>query len=368
MDKYKDNKDIIKNLWDTDINFIDKLTSEELFILVTLFINDEEIRKLIERDKRKIIYRCGIDYDMYNYFTLLTLKIAKISYEECEKLINSTIKEIFSSKSIIMLLKEYKNMITNGLLTKEELFKKILDELETKETDVSSVILFDFYIFPDFNLYLQENHRIISTLIECYQLYDIDVISSKIFKGSTIIGKLLKNDNEQIAAKYLRNMLGERQISSRNIKMIGGGSTCLVFKIRDLVIKFGETRHNRKIYINHRILASLLRKLEHNINGEDLFYVEIMKYALVGDVTEEERDELKKDLYDQGLIWDDDKLENCGLLVDGDENINTLPVDYIEVAGNIDNPYRREEFMKRKRKVVVIDNDNIRFNPMKSNR
>lgn len=52
--------------------------------------------------------------------------------------------------------------------------------------------------------------------------------------------------------------------------------------------------------------------------------------------------------------------------MDGDDNLSTLPVDYIEVAGNIENPYRREEFMKRKRKVVVIDNDNIRYNPMRS--
>ena len=53
---------------------------------------------------------------------------------------------------------------------------------------------------------------------------------------------------------------------------------------------------------------------------------------------------------------------------DNDENICPLPVDYIEIAGCINNPYRREQFMKRERKVVVIDNDCIRYNPLKSSR
>lgn len=150
--------------------------------------------------------------------------------------------------------------------------------------------------------------------------------------------------------------------------MIGGGCTNLVYKIGDEVIKLGETRHNRTIYINHRILASSYRKLELNEKGEELFYVEIMNYAIVGDTTPEERDELRHDLYNQGLIWYDDKIENCGLLVDGDENICTLPVDYIEVAGRIDNPYDREQFMQRERKVVVIDNDLIKLNPLKLKR
>ena len=68
------------------------------------------------------------------------------------------------------------------------------------------------------------------------------------------------------------------------------------------------------------------------------------------------------------MIWEDDKLENCGLLSDNDENICPLPVDYIEIAGCINNPYPSEQFMKRERKVVVIDNDYIHYNPLKSSR
>jgi nickel-dependent lactate racemase len=167
-------------------------------------------------------------------------------------------------------------------------------------------------------------------------------------------------------AKYLRDLLQEKQISTRNIRMVGGGGSCLVFKINDMVIKLGEERNDRRVYINHRILASLVRKLEQDKEGNDLFYVEIMKYAITGDVTKEERDELRKDLYDMGLVWTDDKLANCGVLMDDDDNYYDREIDYSEFAGHVDCPIKREEFAKRKRRVVVIDNDHIRFNTSKS--
>ena len=233
-------------------------------------------------------------------------------------------------------------------------------------TDKSSKILFDLYIFPDFNLLLNTHYRVVATLIEAYQLYEPEIISSNIFNGSTIISKLLYKENEAVVAKYLRDLLQEKQISTRNIKMVGGGGSCLVFKINDMVIKLGEERNNRKVYINHRILASSLRKLEYDSKGNELFYVEIMKYVMTGDVTKEELLELRNDLYSQGLIWTDDKLANCGVLDPEDENYYDVPIDYSEYAGHINNPLRREEFLKRKRKVVVIDNDHITFNPLKS--
>ncbi len=368
MEKFLKRKETILTLWKHDKNFLETLSSEELFILIFTFINDTDIRELIIKDSDFIINRCGFDYDMYNYFTLLALKLGKVNVEKCDDILNRTVKKIFSSKTLILLMKKYKEIKTNGIIPKEELFNKILNDLEKRDTEESSTILFDLAIFPDFAIFLKTNHRVISTLIEAYQIYAPEVMSSKIFNGSTIIGKLLKENNEQIIANYLKEILKDKHISTRDIKMIGGGSTSLVYKIRDLVIKFGETRHNRKIYINHRILASLYRKLERNELNEELFYIEVMKYAITGDVTPEERDELKKDLYEQGLIWDDDKLENCGVLVDGDENTSPTDIDYSEVAGIINNEYRREQFMKRKRKVVVIDNDDIRFNPMISSR
>jgi len=357
-------------LWKMTPDFIETLSSEELFELVMISFNNEELKKLLDRDFDKILKRSTIDYDMFNYFTILAFKIFGGGYqkEACDKSLNKTVKSIFSKETLIYLMRKFKKIKEHGFASKDELFKEILDDLKDIDTKKSSVILFDLFIFPDFQIMLQSKHRVISTLINSYQIYDPNIVSSKIFNGSTIIGKLLQEDNEAVAAKHLRDILKDKQISIRNIQMIGGGGSSLVFKIGDKVIKFGETRNNRKIYINHRILASLVRKLELSPEGKELFYVEVMRYCKVGDVTPEERDELKHDLYEQGLIWDDDKLENCGLLPDDYDNICELPVDYIEVAGRIDNPYSREEFMKRERKVVVIDNDNTRLNPLKLRR
>lgn len=366
LDKLFENKDNIKVLLEKDNNFIESLTSEELFQIVMCFSRDEEIRPLIEKVSEQIFYRCTIDYDMFNCFTIICLKIFKISKEQADECLERTVKSIFGQDSIMYLLKQINLMKKNGVMCKEDLFNKIINDLKKMPTNVSSKILFDLYIFPDFNLFLNTHYRIVATLIEAYQLYDPDIVSSNIFNGSTIVGKLLDKNNELIVAKYLRDLLQQKQISTRNIKMVGGGGSCLVFRINDMVIKLGEDRNDRKIYINHRIIASFLRKLITDDKGKKLFYVEIMRYALTGDVTPEERDELKKDLYDQGLIWDDDKLANCGVLVDGDLNYYDRPIDYSEVAAHIDYPHRREEFNKRKRRVVVIDNDHIRFNTSKS--
>ena len=366
LDKLIENKAKIKELLEKDNDFIESLTSEELFQIVMCFSQDVEIRPLIEKVSEQIFYRCTIDYDMFNCFTIICFKIFKISKDEADECLERTVKSIFGKDSILYLLNQLNYMKKNGVMCKDDLFKKIITDLNKMPTDKSSKILFDLYIFPDFNLYLNTHFRVVSTLIEAYQLYDRDIVSSNIFNGSTIVAKLLDKNNELIVAKYLRDLLKEKQISTRNIKMVGGGGACLVFRINDMVIKLGEDRHDRKIYINHRILASFFRKLITDEKGNKLFYVEIMKYALTGDVTPEERDELKKDLYDQGLIWDDDKLANCGVLVDGDMNYYDRPIDYSEVAANIDYPHRSEEFNKRKRRVVVIDNDHIRYNTSKS--
>ena len=125
--------------------------------------------------------------------------------------------------------------------------------------------------------------------------------------------------------------------------MIGGGGSSLLYKIGNDVLKIGETRNSRKIYINHRILASQIRKLLYDNNDNPLFYIEQMKCVRTDGITQKDVDELRQDLYEQGLIWDDAKIANCGILDPDDENICTLPVDYIEVAGKIDNPTRRSD-------------------------
>lgn len=363
---YLEEKETIKKAWEENPSFIENLISDEILGLICMSNQDSYFESLIERDFHKILNISSIDYDMFNFFTILALREFKNgNYKSyCDSIIEITIKSVFSKETIFYLRKKF-NKIKTAFTNKESLFNEIIADLQTFNTEKSSKIIFDLYIFPDFKIFLETNKRVLATLIEAYQLYDPDLLSSHLFKGSSIIGKLLKTDNEKIVAKHLRDLLEEKQISTRNIKMIGGGASSLVYRINNKVIKLGETRHCRKIYINHRILASIVRKLETSPEGEELFYVETMINAIVGDVTEEERDELVRDLAMQGLNWEDTKLENCGRLPDGYENECDLPVDYIEVAGRIDNPYYREQFMRRDRKVVVIDNDDITLNPLK---
>lgn len=366
LEQLIEKRENIAELLCKDDSFIMTLTSEELFQIIITFHSDPIIRPLIEAKAYEILKRCSIDYDMFNCFTIMCMKMYKINEKMAEDCLDITIKKIFGKDSIIFLLKMIRKMRQDGVISKKELFDVMIEELKGMPTDKSSKILFDLYIFPDFNLLLNTDYRVLATLVEAYQLYQPDIVSSNIFNGSTIISKLLHKENELIVAKYLRDLLQEKQISTRNIRMVGGGGSCLVFKINDMVIKLGEERNDRRVFINHRILASAIRKLEQDGAGNDLFYVEVMKYVLTGDVTKEERDELRKDLYDQGLVWTDDKLANCGVLLDGDDNYYDREIDYSEYVAHIDVPWKREEFAKRKRRVVVIDNDHIRFNPLRT--
>ena len=277
IEKLMENKNNIKFLLENEKTFIESLSSEELFQIVIAFSMDEDIKPLIMRHAGDILDRCTIDYDMFNCFTIICLKMFNIERIKAQNCLDITVNKIFGKESILYLLKLIRMMKKNGVISKEELFKIIINDLNEMPTDKSSKILFDLYIFPDFKLLMNTHFRITSTLIEAYQLYDPDIMSSQIINGSTIVGKLIKGNNEQIVAKYLRNLLQEKQISTRNIQMVGGGGSCLVFKIGDMVIKLGEERNDRRIFINHRILASLVRKLELDEKGKELFYVEIMK-------------------------------------------------------------------------------------------
>ena len=340
---------------------MNNFSSYELYKYVSLNIKTN--KQTIEKLSDEILSKCISEYNLFDFLTILTMKFHDVDKAKCDIILENSLKKVFNKNTILCLLKLYKKISLKEDISYNEVFNVLIDDVLKNDSEKISIIIFDLTIFNDFNEILTKLHPLVAFMIESYKLFDPNVVSSKIFLGSSIIGKLLDGDNEKIAEKYVKKILHDNQISRHNFKMIGGGGSSLVFKVGDLVLKLGETRHNRKVYINHRILASLVRKLELSEDLKELFYVEIMRYALVGDVTKEERDELKKDLYDQGLIWYDDKLENCGVLQDDDLNESPMSVDYVEIAGRIDNPDRREQFMKRKRRVVVIDNDCIRFNP-----
>lgn len=179
---------LIEILWNNDSNFLEQLSTEELFQITMIFIKEKELAYLINRDFNKIMNRCIIDYDMYNFFTILALKIFGNNEQKniCEKSLNKTIKQIFSKETIIYLMKKFKKIKEVGHIPKEKLFDEILEDLKEFETMKSSKILFDLFLFPDFRLMLESKHRVIAILIDSYQIYNPEIVSSQIFLGSSI--------------------------------------------------------------------------------------------------------------------------------------------------------------------------------------
>lgn len=356
------NLDFILNDIDKEKNLY-KFNSYLLFVIINCIQRGTVDINILIRNKEKILNKICYDFNLYDCLSLLCLLKIDCTKEEAKKIYCQTIKQIFSKEAILFLnslcLKFGKMDIFEESIIYNEIFNSLIN---IEDNNKISKILYNLFLLVDFQTILKERYHVVALMIDKYQKFNPRVISDNLFLGSSIIGCLIKGQNQYIAQSYFDLLTGNKKNKDASISMIGGGSTCLVYKIGNNVLKLGETRNSKTIFIDFRILASQIRKLIIE-NDKELFYVEVMKYIKTGDITIEECEELKNDLLSRGIIWEDAKPENCGLLDNDDKNICDLPVDYVNVAGKTDDIDAKEKFMKRKRKVVVLDNDNMRRNP-----
>lgn len=352
--------DLIQNFKDNP-KMILNLDSYSVYSIILESFNDAELQKIISENQLIFTQKLCREFNMFDCLSLMNLKNLDGYKEKTSQILKETIMTVFDNKTIIFLKKINDLALNHCLQKKNEIFNCVFKLLASFDSDKSSVIVYNLNLFADFNQELKNRFTVVEVLLTAYQKFDIS-LADGIYKGSSILGCLLRNDNQYLALDYVQDLLNIYNTTMDKIECIGGGSTSLVYKIGDSVLKLGETRNNRKILVHHRILASQIRKLVKN-HDEDLFYVEVMKYIQNHGITQAECDELQEDLLRQGIIWEDAKIENCGLLNPDDENVSKLPLDYVEVMGIVENPPAREQFMKRERKVVVLDNDNMRLAP-----
>jgi len=346
---------------------LQNVDSEEFLEFMKVCSTKPEFHDVIAEHSDIIIDYCVTNYNLEDYMSLLYLREIEEAKEQVNDLFQKTINRILSKKSLMFLMKSYK-LLKNGKIEIEDLFNHMLYEIRIMPSKEATMVLFDLCKFINVPPKLYKEYPIVATMIKSYLNYDLDMISADMFHGSTIIGYLLKGHNEDLVKPYIEKLLQGEEINSHNMPMIGGGGSSLVYKIGDLVLKLGETRNCRRVFINHRILESYIRDLISK-NDQDLFYIEVMRYIKTGDVTEEELEELKRDLYRQFIIWDDDKLANCGVLPDNYTNdmyFNGNEHDMLATV--IDNPGDREAFSRRKRRVVVLDNDNMHIDFTRCNK
>lgn len=346
---------------------LENITSEEFLEFMKVCSTKEEFHDVIAEHIDIIINFCVTNYNLEDYMSLLFLREIPEAKDEINALFQNSINRVLSKKTLMFLMKEYK-LLKMDRIEIESLFTNMLIEIKNMPSEESTVLLFDLCKFINVPGKLYVEYPIVATMIKSYLNYDINMITAEMFHGSSIIGYLMKAHNEDLVRPYIEKLLQGEEINSRNMPMIGGGGSSLVYKIGDLVLKLGENRNCRRVFINHRILQSYIRDLISK-NDQDLFYVEVMRYIKTGDVTKEELEELKADLYRQFIIWDDAKLANCGVLPE--EYTNDLYYEDEEhdmLATVIDNPGDREAFSRRKRRVVVLDNDNMHIDFTRCNK
>lgn len=342
------------------------IDSYTLYYIINIAMKNTQYMDVLIKNSNEITNKLCCNFNLYDCLSFLLLRKNSIFKDKMASIYNESINKVFANETIFLLIKinsYISNQIANqGTFEESSIYNYIFNTLNTYDNQKSSKILYNLFLLLDFKKVLEKRYSIVSLMIDKYQKFDPDAVCSNLFLGSSIIGCLIKNNNQYLAQQYFDLLKQDKKCNDKHIKMIGGGSTSLVYKIGDSVLKLGETRNSKKIYIDFRILASQIRKLIVE-NGEELFYVEVMKYIKTGNVTKEECEELKNDLLSRGIIWEDAKPENCGILDNNDLNECNLLVDYINVAGKTDAPEAKRQFMKRKRKVVVLDNDNMRMNP-----
>lgn len=345
---------IIRTIKNCD--YVNDITETELLKFILKVYKEKDYDFLIEF-KDNIINLCTVDYEIEDCIIFMILQRIPEIKEDIKKVINDTYNKFFDNKTKIFLYRITNNVL-DGKIKPEKLYDEIIEELPKKDSEKSSRLVYNLCVFNEFRSKLMKKHPLATTIITAFIRFDKEVI----YKGGTIIGKLFQDENEKKIMPYVEELLGNKRLNASNIEMIGGGGSSLVFKINDKVLKLGETRNNKYVFINHRILESQERKVFEDENENILFYLEIMNYVLTGDVTPDEMEELRTDLLRQGLYWDDVKLENCGVLQDGDTNDSYFRDDkQLELSTKIDNPIDREEFNKRERRVIVLDNDNISY-------
>lgn len=201
-----DNK--ITELWKKDADFINSLSSEDLFRLIMLSYNDEIRKNLIERDFNLIIERCSTNISMYNFFAILALKFIGGGYykETCDQIIDNDVRKIIGIESIIYLLNIFKRIKSNFLI-KEDLFFLILEGLNYFPIDKRNRIINDLLKIEDFkefykDLRIKNKNKIIKEhLINLCQslLNDYTEILSKEEQETIkkILGELLLNEYDQ---------------------------------------------------------------------------------------------------------------------------------------------------------------------------
>ena len=344
-------------------DYVNDITETEILSFILKLYKENNLELLVKY-KENIINLCTFDFEVEDCIVLMILQKVPELKDYIKTLASDTYGKFFESKTKMFLYK-ITNEIINGSVKPEKLFDTILQNLEKEDTMRSSELVYNLCVFNDFRKMLMKKYPLTTTIITAFMRFDREVK----YKGGSIIGKLLQGDNEKLVIPYAKKLLGNKKLNAKNIEMIGGGGSSLVFKINGMVLKLGETRNNKYIFINHRIAESKERKVFEDENENILFYLEIMNYVLTGDVTLDELEELKYDLLRQGLNWNDVKLENSGVLQDWDTNDSYFVDDKeLELATKIDNPIDREEFNKRDRRVVLIDNDNVNYLATKQGR
>lgn len=322
---------------------------------------------------KEIIQKLTSNYNVFDIVNLLFI-YRKLSIKD------NIINETFSPDTLRFIqlqAKIYKGDNINSF------FKTILGKLKndlSKDDKTKSIILFDLFQCPDFREYLKLHTKeefvfeLLGHIMNLYINYDHTIIGKSMCLGARVLGTVLNDGVIDFICGTLN--ADKDELINKLEKMVGGGSCTLVFKCKDYVIKLGPTRNNEHVISHFLIAPSFIRKKYSDGNIE--MYVEQMPYCDTNNITKEQAEQLKHELYEYGIMWEDCKPENCGWI---DPIVLESLLDHIypeaeertyengisHYLGTKENALKRIEQAKKEgtKILIVVDSDDMIVDPYK---
>ena len=299
-------------------------------------------------------------------------EIENYDYDSRNIIIQSALKE---NKGIQIITDNFKKVFNNGMTFEmlKILIKKGIPEekvIENKEAILKNAVKEDVILFIDWFCNKKAFQDTDISLDDFVRQLHIDIKDPI---------------NIKMIETVYKELLEKQKLSVKDIKLLGQGENCKVFKVGKFVFKLGKTRNTIQIPYHRRILQPLIRQEtnpEGKNNEQNNMFIEIQEEVdkkwykdMEEDQIEEELYKIYKEMRKDGIVWTDIKKENVGRLtrpnkpiymedaLEGnvdDENslkVEKKPLEFSDFATSIED--RVEEKCLQTGELVIIDTDFI---------
>ena len=199
------------------------------------------------------------------------------------------------------------------------------------------------------NYYTNNSHDVIKNLIE-NSLYALD------FYTIGTIKEIISDIDIYFVDKVIKELLEENNMVYTDIKFCGEGAFSSVYIIKDKVIKIGRQRYTYEIPNSKHIIQPFFR-YQFLYQEKPYLTVELTQLVDTKNIDKKSLFKLFCDLRNEGLFWNDPKIDNVGILKK--DNFLTYNNECIFIDQKANGFTSNIEEYNQRGSFVIIDTDHI---------